>query len=232
MNKLDIFRLPVYEFTNPDHAQFKKQWSDYVCKNDWFVSDRGMHFTSPNLHKMDLFNPLVDFMGCSMAGVLTDLNMIMDFGFTGVWGTHQSNQGHHHSHTHGNSMFAGVYYLQADSEDGGGTVFENVLADFNSIKMMKTGYASWEHGDETPLQTNSFQSRHQIKWKEGKLVIFPASLRHYTKTFQGAGRTVVGFNMMPIGATKDDVFDRYVYQPWMDQQMHGDGAEKWVKGQQ
>lgn len=224
MNRLDMFRLPVYEFKNPDHAQFKEQWLDYIRKDDWFISDRGMHFTNPNLHKTDLFNPLVDFMGCSMAEVLTDLNMIMDFGFTGVWGTHQNNEGYHHAHTHGNSMFAAVYYIHADNGDGGGTVFENVLADYNPFRMMRIG-------DAVSAQTNSFHHRHQTRWEEGKLVIFPASLRHFTKPFKGTERTIAGFNMMPIGTTMVDSFSRYVYQPFMDQPMQGDGLEKWVKGQ-
>jgi hypothetical protein len=232
MNRLDMFRLPVYEFRNPNHAQFKEQWLEHIRKDKWFDTHAGMHFTNHSLYKMDLFKPLVDFMGCSMAEVLTDLNMIMDFGFTGVWGTYQVNDAKHHPHTHGNSMFAAVYYLHSDNEDGGGTVFENVIADFNSIKMMKTGDASFERTDGTPTQTNSFQHRHQTKWEEGKLVIFPASLRHFTNPFKGKERAIAGFNMMPIGMTTTDPFARYVYQPFMDQQMQGDGVDKWVKGQQ
>lgn len=231
MNRLDMFRLPVYEFQNPDHDQFKEQWLEHIRKDKWFDTHTGMHFTNPSLHKMDLFNPLVHFMGCSMAEVLTDLGMIMDFGFTGVWGTYQVNDAKHHPHTHGNSMFAAVYYLHSDNEDGGGTVFENVIADFNSIKMMRTGDASFERADATPIQTNSFQHRHQTKWVEGKLVIFPASLRHFTKPFKGTERAIAGFNMMPIGMTTTDPFARYVYQPWMEQPMHGDGLDSWVKGQ-
>jgi hypothetical protein len=231
MNRLDMFRLPVYEFKNPDHAQFKEQWLDYT-RDNWFDTARGMHFTNPNLHKMDLFNPLVDFMGCSMAEVLTDLDMIMDFGFTGVWGTFQKNNGVHHPHTHGNSMFAAVYYLHSDHEEGGGTVFENVIADFNPFRMQKLGDASFERTDGTLKQTSSFHHRHQTKWEEGKLVIFPASIRHYTNPFKGTERAIIGFNMMPIGISRSDPFSRYVYQPFMDQQMQGDGVDKWVKGQQ
>lgn len=230
MNKVDMFRLPVYEFKNPDHAQFKEQWLDYIRKDEWFVTE-GIRFTNPNLHKNPLFEPLVNFMGRSMAEVLTDLNMIMDFGFTSVWGTYQTNEGKHGSHTHGNNLFAAVYYLAADEPKDSGTVFENVLSDFNSIKMMRTGHSSFERWDGTPIKTSSFQARHQTKFEEGKLVIFPATLRHYTKPFSGTERAVLGFNMMPIGMTTTDPFDRYVYQPWMEQQMHGDGANKWVKGQ-
>jgi hypothetical protein len=97
--------------------------------------------------------------------------------------------------------------------------------------MMKTGDASFERTDGTPTQTNSFQHRHQTKWEEGKLVIFPASLRHFTNPFKGKERAIAGFNMMPIGMTTTDPFARYVYQPFMDQQMQGDGVDKWVKGQ-
>ena len=230
MNRLDMFRLPVYEFKNPEHHLFKEQWLDYIRSNNWFDAD-GLHFTKPNLHHNDLFAPLVDFMGYSMADVLTDLDMIMDFGFTSVWGTYQTTEGKHGSHTHGNNLFAAVYYLAADKTEDSGTVFENVIADFNSIKMMRTGHSSFERTDGTPVKTNSFQARHQTKFEEGKLVIFPATLRHYTKPFKGTERAIVGFNMMPIGMTTTDPFDRYVYQPWMEQQMHGDGVEKWVKGQ-
>lgn len=223
MNRIDMFRLPVYEFRNAAHEQYKEYWKNYI-KEDHYITDKGITLTNPNLHKDWLFKPLSDFFGNSMATVLTDIGMPVDFAFTSMWGTHQTEQGQHWSHTHGNSLFSGIYYLSADDWVDAGTVFENVLADFNSIQMMRAA-----SGPEGTLFTGStfFNSRHQTFFEEGKLVIFPSFLRHRTKPYSGKERVVVSFNIMPIGHTQIDPLARYFYPPLLDQDLQGDGVKKW-----
>ena len=220
MKPLDVFRMPVYEFHNPEHAHFKAQWFEYVRQNDFFIEDKDIHFTNPNLHTLPLFAPLTEFMRISMSHVLADIGVDMAFNFTSMWGTYQAAEGKHGSHTHGNSLFAGVYYLHADKTETAGTVFENTMADFITTKVVRTQ-------TNMPTKTSILNSKHQTGFEEGKLLIFPAFLRHHTKPYTGKERAVLAFNMMPVGLTKTDPFDRYAYQDFSNVQLHGDDTAKW-----
>lgn len=222
MPMIDMFRLPVFEFRNPNHAKHKAEWSDYISRTD-YIDDVAVRFTDPNIHKLELFAPLRDwFMHC-MTEVFVTCGMPPEFGFTSMWGTHQVTGGKHNSHTHGNNLFAAVYYLHADKPEGAGTVFENVLADLNPIKLRRLGHSSFERNDAAPGGlTTSFHSRHQVAFEEGKLVVFPAWLRHQTRPYDGELRQIVSFNVMPIGLSMTDPFDRYAYQDFTNTPMQGD----------
>ena len=214
MKRVNVFCIPVYEFKNPQHNYYKASWLEYVRENSGYINEHNLDFTSPNLHKEPLFKPLEHFIKSSLTSVLKDIGVPFQFGITSMWGTRQVEKGNHDSHVHGNSMFAGVYYLSADS-DSSGTVFENFMADVNPFKLQKTNYSS------------SYNARHEVPFEEGKLLIFPAWLRHHTKPFAGTERAIIGFNMMPIGLSQTCPFDRYNYQDFSETKMYGDDVVKW-----
>jgi ectoine hydroxylase-related dioxygenase (phytanoyl-CoA dioxygenase family) len=52
-----------------------------------------------------------------------------------------------------------------------------------------------------------------IPFEEGSLLMFPGWLEHTTDRNRNEDpRTIIGFNVMPIGKTNIDTFDRYNYQ--------------------
>lgn len=221
MRRVDMFSFPVYEFDFSGHYRYKDEWVEYI-QNDKFIEDDVIHFTNPNLHRNPTFQPLVTFATECMKKVFEEVDMEPSFGFTSMWGTHQTGEGKHHSHTHGNNLFAGVYYVHADEKVGSGTVFENVMADLNPIKLTRKGHSSFERNDEAPKRTSFFNSKHQTEFVEGRLIIFPAFMRHHTLPYKGSKRVVIAMNAMPIGVTNTDPFDRYAYQNWNDIELQGD----------
>jgi len=224
MKQVDIFRIPVYEFINNEHTYYKDAWLNYIRDNKQFIELEGINYTHPNLHKEKVFKPFKDFLINSMKLTLNDMDMGWDFGITSMWGTHQTIQGKHSSHTHGNNMFAAVYYLHADRPQESGTVFENVMADLNPIKLKRDPHKTV---DTDEMRTSFFNNLHRVRFEEGKLVIFPAWLRHRTYPYQGRERAIIGANMMPIGLTDTDPYDRYDYQDFSDRPMLGDGVYQW-----
>jgi hypothetical protein len=72
------------------------------------------------------------------------------------------------------------------------------------------------------FMSSSYSHQYHEPFEEGKLVIFPAWLRHTTKTSKNEKRQVIGFNTMPIGMTTTDQHDRYYYQDFRDKPMWGD----------
>jgi uncharacterized protein (TIGR02466 family) len=218
MKMLDIFRIPVYSFKFKEHDNFKQSWSEYIEEYDYDrhkkLRKKRFDITNPNLHKEKLFNPIrVFFLEC-MYEAMSDLTFTHDIGITSCWAVKQGHNGYHHVHTHGNSLFGAVYYLDSDAEKPSGTIFQNVMGDFMSIRMGR-------HSNK-PNFTTTFNHEHHEPWEEGKLVIFPGWLRHTTKTNMGETRKIIGFNTMPIGKTVIDPYDRYDYEDFRDSEMFGD----------
>jgi len=139
MEMLDIFRIPVYSFKFEEHEKFKQSWSQYLDEYDYSKNKKlkKNHFdiTGPNLHKQQLFNPIRVFFLQSIYEMMSDITLNHDVGITSCWGVKQGHNGYHHVHTHGNSLFGAVYYLDSDAQNPSGTIFQNILGDFMSIRM-------------------------------------------------------------------------------------------------
>lgn len=216
---VDVFRIPVFSVIFNQHDLYKDEWSKYITDYEYKGKRKKDHFsiTNPNLHKMDLFNPLrVFFMECLYEG-LSQIGLNYDVGITSMWGTNQTHGQYHHMHTHGNSFFAGVYYLNSDSDEASGTIFQNVFSDFMGIRMNSSMTES-----KRKVISSTYSYQHKEKFEEGKLIIFPAWLRHNTSLNKGEKRQVIAFNTMPIGMTCGDPFDRYIYQDFRNLPMYGD----------
>jgi hypothetical protein len=103
-------------------------------------------------------------------------------------------------HSHHNSFFGGVYYLDG-GEKTGGTIFYAPHRYAQQITPAKNGKS---------LRMRNSQN---IPFEEGKLVIFPAWATHDTVINRSdKTRTILSFNVMPLGKTNTDPFDRYNYQ--------------------
>ena len=206
MEELKLFSIPVFRFKYPSHTDFKASimpylWDDEVWKGAGPPNSH-VEFTTPNLHKMEMFNPIKMFIQQSLEEVMENLGFEPQIQLTGMWGTrHRSNQ-YHHRHNHANSFLAGVYYLSGTPENSG-TIFYNVHKHYTqiipAIKTRQRLRNDWVH-----------------PFEEGTLIIFPSWLEHSTHvnnlTKTNSIRHILSFNAMPLGKTTADVFDRFNFQ--------------------
>jgi uncharacterized protein (TIGR02466 family) len=218
MKIVDLFRLPVFSFKFRDHEKYKDIWlSKIEDEKIWKPKkNKTVTLSDPNLHKIEEFNPLrVFFLEC-LYEVLTELGMNTHIGLTSMWATKHDNSDFHHSHTHANTLFAGVYYFDSDNKTPSGTVFNNVMGDFYQFNRLTKPVPNRNK------LSHSFHYEYEEPFEEGKLVIFPGWLRHTTKKNKSEKRYIIGFNSMPIGQSDSDPYDRYYYQDFRDKQMFGD----------
>lgn len=205
MIRHDLFSIPVWSFDFNKFETYKKDWIHYLQNEkiyeDYSNYDR-LKFTSPNLHKEEIFKPLIDFFDESLKSVYYDMGHDGDIGMTGMWATKHPKGGFHHRHTHKNSFIGGVFYLYSEgpSETASKTNFYNPLEDFLPFQPRTN-----------PKKELLIRSNYTFNFFPGRLLLFPAWLAHNTTTSQNPQRIILGLNAMPIGQTNRDVFDRYEY---------------------
>ena len=110
------------------------------------------------------------------------LQLESNFEITDSWTARTPTNGSHHKHNHPNSIFSGVYYVNADA---GNLVLE---FDPSYTKHFRFNYKVKEYNI---YNSNAWD----IHIKPGLLVLFPSYLQHYTRQNSGVdNRMVVGFN--------------------------------------
>ncbi|CAK0772710.1 hypothetical protein CCP3SC1AL1_620010 [Gammaproteobacteria bacterium] len=202
MEEIKLFSIPIYKFKYSDHIEFKESVTPFLENEDTWkrVNSLATHidFTNSNLHKMDAFSPIKNFIQTNIELVMEDLGFQPNIQITGMWGTRHRNAQYHHRHNHGNSFLAGIYYLNGNNNSGT-TFFSPHNSHSQIIPAVKTVHKmqnSW---------VNPFQ--------EGTLIIFPSWLEHSTQPNTSKSiRHILSFNTMPLGPTNTDIFDRYNFQ--------------------
>jgi uncharacterized protein (TIGR02466 family) len=204
MNK-ELFGVPVYRDNFEDHAEYKDTFLEF-CKREEIYSKNSRHpevlqLSHPDLHKEAVFNPLVSFFKTKISEAFVDMGFIPNFEITSMWSTRQPKGGYHHRHMHFNTFLAGVYYLDGN-EKSSGTRF---YCPHNYHKIISPARIDNTH----PKLLSTFM----IPFEEGSLLMFPGWLEHTSDRNRNEDpRTIIGFNVMPIGKTNIDTFDRYNYQ--------------------
>jgi uncharacterized protein (TIGR02466 family) len=203
MEKLHLFSVPIFKFKFEQHNELKQTFVDYLADEKLYEKNTRrttLYFTEPNLHKEKIFEPFTNFINNSVEKVFTELNYVPSFNITGMWATKHKKNGFHHRHQHYNSFIAGVYYL--DGKNASGTIFHSPyqISPIAPAKIKK----------EVIVLNRTYSSN----FEEGTLVIFPAWLEHSTVSNGDSEhtRTILSFNVMPVGKTNTDPFDRYNYQ--------------------
>lgn len=199
-----IFGVPIYKTRFKHHSVLKPKWLEYLSDKENFrknTRNNRLFFTSPNIHKEKIFEPLKDFVLDSLQQVMKDNGFVPNIALTGMWATVHPDGGFHHRHHHHNAYWAGVYYLDGSDTSAGTTFYSPYY--YNNII--------------TPAREKNSPAKMRIdytsKFEEGILIIFPAWLQHATASNNlkstGKYRKIMSFNAMPVGATNNDPFDRY-----------------------
>lgn len=202
----DLFSVRLFSNRFDDHQTYKQTMMTVLEDRKLYVRNtlrRTLQFTHPNLHTLNEFQPITEFIKTNVAEAFTQMGFIPSFQMTGMWATRHPRGGFHHRHSHGNSFLAGIYYL--DGTDNSSSTEFYSPHQYNNIII-------------PPRLPDSNDSRYfnrtteLVRFQEGLLVIFPAWLTHDTQpNLHETDRTILSFNIMPVGKTNHDTFDRYNY---------------------
>jgi uncharacterized protein (TIGR02466 family) len=202
----NLFGIPIYKTRFKHHSVLKPKWLEYLSDKENFRKNTRtgrLLFTSPNIHKEKIFEPLKEFVEDSLKLVMKDGGFTPDIALTGMWATVHPDGGFHHRHHHHNAYWAGVYYLDGSINSAGTTFYSPHY--YNTIMSPKREKSA----------PSRMRNEYTSKFEEGTLVIFPAWLQHATASndlrSSGKYRKIISFNSMPVGATNTDPFDRYNY---------------------
>ena len=203
MKKIPLFIENIYEFDFLDHAKHQNNLVSLIKSGQVNNSNQyKINFSRSDLHTIEDFKPLSEFMSQCIRNVMYDLGYVPDIRITSMWSTFQKQNESHHYHTHCNTFLAAVYYLHCSNTDKAkGTVFYN------------TNYPKY-----SPIMPNAHKKfpkqiklQHRLDFVPSKVYVFPACIPHMTALNQDEERIVIGMNSMPVGLANDDEFDKYEY---------------------
>jgi uncharacterized protein (TIGR02466 family) len=208
METINLFSTPVFRFVNPNHNAQKSIILDFLRSEDVYVNTREVghtvDMTSPNLHKIPIFNELKDFMKTSVEQSMEYFGFAGDVQITSLWASRHNALGvSHHRHFHANTFLAGVYYLQG-GKDSPGTTFFNQKFITNIVPRLLD--------NQVNQKSHVLNTHWESEFEEGTFLVFPAWVEHSTKSHKSSEpRYILAMNTMPHGKTNNDVFDRFVY---------------------
>ena len=140
---------------------------DYIGKKN--AAETAIKQTEDDLHKIDVFKPLVHSILDNTKIVLNNQNYYHDFiEITGMWANQMGLGQTHPPHTHSNNFLSGVYYLYSSDETAPIQFFD------------PRPQASVLQPRNKPNRYNS--SMVQFNSVEGTGYIFPSWLMHWVPT--------------------------------------------------
>ena len=196
-----LFYTPVWRFHYPDFVNDQEFLVRYLAQDNLYLSEReknGLQITRANLHKDAKVKKLTDFIHSCGKYAMDDMGYYDDCGITSMWATRQKAGGFHHMHSHANSFLGGSFHLFDADGNASGTVFPNLGAEKYVIQ------PAISRKNELMLK-----SQEELAFIPGTLVMFPAWATHQTSPTDCNYRIIVGVNIMPIGKSNSDHFDRY-----------------------
>lgn len=107
---------------------------------------------------------------------------------TQSWLNYTKKDEFHHQHTHQNSFISGVLLLKADTGK-------------DKIHFMKNHYQQIKIKPKDFNEFNSDSWWYELEVKQ--LILFPSSLSHMVKKFEGEERVSLAFNTFPVGHIGD-----------------------------
>ena len=216
INTFNLFPVPVFRYAFPDFETKGAPIINHLMSETPWLEDEernGLQATDANLHKVAALAPLKDFFQECFEDAMDRMGYLKDCGIVSMWGTRHRQGGHHHGHLHRNCFLAGVIYLYDHDKTAGGTVFHNPNHLLFQIDPP-------ENKDKQRILNVS----EQMPFIPGTCLIFPGWAAHSTVPCNSNYRLIVAANMMPIGKTNTDHYDRYNFPDpaTLDLKQYGD----------
>jgi hypothetical protein len=196
-----LFYTPVWRFHYPDFENDQEYFVRYLAQDNLYISEReknGLQITRANLHKDHTLKKLTEFIHSCSKYAMNDMGYLDSCGITSMWATRQKPGGFHHMHSHGNSFLGGSFHMFDVDGSASGTVFPNLSAEKYVLQPARS-----------KKKELMLKSHEEMKFVPGTLIMFPAWATHQTSPTNCQYRIIVGVNVMPIGKTNTDHFDRY-----------------------
>lgn len=212
-----LFYTPVWRFHYPDFVNDQEKFVRYLAQDNLYLAEReknGLQITRANLHKDSALKRLTEFIHSCSKYAMDDMGYSDSCGITSMWATRQKAKGFHHMHRHANSFLGGSFHMFDVDGNASGTVFPNLGAEKYVMQPAISG--------KNDLMLKSQQ---ELPFVPGTLVMFPAWATHQTSPTDCQYRIIVGVNVMPIGKTNFDHFDRYNFPNTEDMQLMEYGDE-------
>lgn len=188
-----IFPVPIYqtilnrEISTEEKNFFNKlertkNAYNYNSKNNYVLDEEPL-----STLKKELFLRVEDYF----QKIITPKTNVLPY-ITQSWVNWTKNGEEHHKHAHSNSLFSGVFYIDADEE-------------YDSIKFFKRH--TYESLSIEPYEYHLFNSESwTFKVKTGDIILFPSSLGHLVESKIGDNlRTSLSFNTFIRGTIGVDV---------------------------
>ena len=188
-----IFPVPIYQTTlsrelSTEEKNFlnnlekTKNAYNYNSKNNYVLDEKPLASL-----KEDLFLRVDDYF----QKIITPKDNVSPY-ITQSWVNWTQSGEEHHKHAHSNSIFSGVFYIDADEE-------------YDSIKFFKRH--TYESLSIEPYEYHLFNSESwTFKVKTGDIILFPSSLGHLVESKIGDNlRTSLSFNTFIRGTIGVDV---------------------------
>lgn len=198
-----LFYTPIWQFEYPDFTKDEEHLVRYFAQDSLYLAERernGLQITRADMHKDKSVQRLTDFIQSSAETVMQNMGYKKDCAITSMWATRQRSGGFHHRHSHHNSFLGAVFHLFDADGGASGTVFHNTDIEKYVI--------------QPPLDFDKEQllkSQQDFKFVPGTLTVFPAWATHSTAPTHCKYRMVVASNIMPIGMSNHDYYDRFNY---------------------
>lgn len=188
-----IFPVPIYqtilnrEISTEEKNFFNKlertkNSYNYNSKNNYVLDEEPL-----STLKKELFLRVEDYF----QKIITPKTNVLPY-ITQSWVNWTKKGEEHHKHAHSNSLFSGVFYIDADEE-------------YDSIKFFKRH--TYESLSIEPHEYHLFNSESwTFKVKTGDIILFPSSLGHLVESKIGDNlRTSLSFNTFIKGTIGVDV---------------------------
>jgi len=188
-----IFPVPIYqtilnrEISTEEKNFFNKlertkNSYNYNSKNNYVLDEEPL-----STLKKELFLRVEDYF----QKIITPKTHVLPY-ITQSWVNWTKSGEEHHKHAHSNSLFSGVFYIDADEE-------------YDSIKFFKRH--TYESLSIEPHEYHLFNSESwTFKVKTGDIILFPSSLGHLVESKIGDNlRTSLSFNTFIKGTIGVDV---------------------------
>tara|TARA_B100000161_G_scaffold204408_1_gene149624 strand:+ start:2216 stop:2836 length:621 start_codon:yes stop_codon:yes gene_type:complete len=188
-----IFPVPIYqtilsrEISTEEKNFFNKlertkNEYNYNSKNNYVLDEEPL-----STLKKELFLRVEDYF----QKIITPKTNVLPY-ITQSWVNWTKSGEQHHKHAHTNSLFSGVFYIDADEE-------------YDSIKFFKRH--TYESLSIEPYEYHLFNSESwTFKVKTGDIILFPSSLGHLVESKIGDNlRTSLSFNTFIKGTIGVDV---------------------------
>lgn len=196
-----LFYTPIFRFEYPDFDKDEEYLVRYFAQDHLYLSEReknGLQITRANIHNDVNVKRLTDFIHSCSESVMSEMGYKKDCVITSMWATRQRAKGFHHRHSHHNSFLGGVFHLFDVDNSASGTIFHNTDIEKYVIQPAR------DFNKELMLSTQE-----QMEFKKGTLTMFPSWATHSTAPTPCNYRIVVAVNVMPLGMSNHDHYDRY-----------------------